>query len=172
MTTKHLITIVLILILFTHKNNITAQVSIGDKAPALSIEEWLKGEPVTNFESGKVYLVEFWGTWCAPCIENIPHLSSLQEKFASSLTIIGVATHEFDGRDKLDNFMKKRGDEMRYTVAYDSDYSMQIDWDTGTKDGNNFRLPLCFLIDKTGTVLFAGHPADENLETLIEKAVK
>lgn len=168
MTTNHFI-IALVFIFFA--NGLTAQVNVGDKAPAITVEEWLKGEPVAKLETGKVYLVEFWGTWCAPCIENIPHLSSLQEKYAGSLTVIGVATHEFNGREKLDAFMKKRGDEMKYTVAYDTDYSMQSDWDTGSKEGSNFRLPLCFVIDKTGTVLFAGHPADETLETVIERAV-
>ncbi len=58
--------------------------NIGDKAPAMSVEEWLKGEPVNTFESGKVYLVEFWGTWCSPCIANIPHLSEIQKKYSGS----------------------------------------------------------------------------------------
>ena len=36
---------------------------IGSKAPPLSAEQWLKGEPVQAFEPGKVYVVEFWATW-------------------------------------------------------------------------------------------------------------
>jgi hypothetical protein len=34
---------------------------VGDQAPSFSIDEWLKGEPVTSFDKEKVYLIEFWG---------------------------------------------------------------------------------------------------------------
>jgi hypothetical protein len=36
---------------------------IGDPAPALDVASWVKGSQVSNFESGNVYLVEFWATW-------------------------------------------------------------------------------------------------------------
>jgi thiol-disulfide isomerase/thioredoxin len=37
---------------------------VGDKAPALVVEKWLKGRPVPRFERGRLYVVEFWATWC------------------------------------------------------------------------------------------------------------
>ncbi|MBK8554106.1 MAG: TlpA family protein disulfide reductase [Ignavibacteria bacterium] len=166
--------ILLILLLVNLSPIMFAQsgVSVGDEAPALSVDEWLKGEPVTSFENDKVYLVEFWGTWCGPCIENIPHLSDIEKKYSSQgLVVIGVATHEFDGREKLDKFMKDRGSEMEYRVAFDTDLTMERDWDTGETGGDNFRLPVCFLIDKSGKVIFTGHPSDKKLEDMIESAV-
>lgn len=41
----------------------TKPLNIGDKAPKLEIEHWLKGDEVVEFEEGKVYMVEFWATW-------------------------------------------------------------------------------------------------------------
>lgn len=167
-----MIILIFLLISFYHFQPAQAQfvTKVGDKPPSLSVDEWLKGEPVTSFENGKAYLVEFWGTWCGPCIENIPHLSELQKKYSSKdLVVIGIATHEFNGREKLDKFMKDRGDEMEYRVAYDADLTMERDWDTS---GDNFRLPVCFLIDKNGNIAFVGHPADNELENLIKKAVE
>ncbi len=149
--------------------NISSQTGakVGENAPAMTVEDWLKGEAVNTFENGKVYLVEFWGTWCSPCIANIPNLSEIQRKYASDgLIVVGIATHEFDGRAKLDDFMSRRGSEMEYRVAYDSDLSMQSDWD-GVSDGSNFRLPICFLVNKSGKIVFVGHPSDKNLEGLI-----
>ena len=54
--------------------------NIGDPAPPLRIREWIKGEPVQGFEKGHVYILEFWATWCRPCIAAMPHLSALAEK--------------------------------------------------------------------------------------------
>src|SRR5687767_8058847 len=53
----------------------------GDSAPKLSVDKWVKGEPVKEFEKGKVYVVEFWATWCGPCITSIPHVTKLQAKY-------------------------------------------------------------------------------------------
>lgn len=155
-------------ILFTASVFSQSVIKAGETAPALSVDEWIKGEPVSDFQEGTVYLVEFWGTWCSPCIKNIPHLSELQKKYADKgLVVIGVATHEFNGREGLMEFMNERGDEMEYKVAYDTDLSMQSEWDSGNKDGDDFRLPVCYLIDGNRKVVFEGHPENENLESLI-----
>jgi tetratricopeptide (TPR) repeat protein len=70
---------------------------VGDPAPALAIAKWVKGEPVERFEKGKVYMVEFWATWCAPCIASMPHLTALQQKHKDKgLTIVSVSAA--DGR--------------------------------------------------------------------------
>lgn len=57
------------------------QLALGSPAPPLYIQSWLKGEPVNQLEKGKVYVVEFWATWCGPCIAGMPHLSEVAEKF-------------------------------------------------------------------------------------------
>ena len=68
------------------------KLAVGDRAPALTVEKWVKGEPVTGFEKGKTYVVEFWATWCGPCIASMPHLSALQKEYKDKVTIIGVTT--------------------------------------------------------------------------------
>src|SRR5262245_48165741 len=69
--------------------------TIGDKAPALAIEKWVKGTPVESFQNGKVYVVEFWATWCSPCVAGMPHLTELQKKFkAKGVTVIGCTSKD------------------------------------------------------------------------------
>src|SRR5262245_7970079 len=54
--------------------------TIGSPAPALKVDTWVKGDPVGGIEKGKVYVIEFWGTTCSPCIRCMPHLSDLQRR--------------------------------------------------------------------------------------------
>ncbi len=72
----------------------TASLSIGDPAPSIKVRKWIKGTPVTAFEKGRVYVVEFWATWCGPCIRGMPHLSELARKYKDKVTITGISILE------------------------------------------------------------------------------
>src|SRR5262245_46696286 len=99
-----------------------ASLKSGDKAPALSIEQWVKGAAVNYFDTRKVYLVEFWATWCGPCIASMPHLSEIQKEMKSKgVTVIGVTSADQNNPlAKLESMVKDKGDGMGYTVAWDT----------------------------------------------------
>src|SRR5687768_5335620 len=102
-----------------------ATLKVGDKAPKITVENWVKGKEIKQFEKGKVYVVEFWATWCGPCIKGIPHLTELQKEYKDkNVTVIGVAASENGGNaesklNTVKNFVQKQGDKMEYTVAFD-----------------------------------------------------
>jgi len=143
-------------------------VGVGSKAPALSADQWIQGGPVQAFKPGQVYVVEFWATWCAPCRASIPHLNELQSSLADKgVTVIGVAASERQGLDHLRSFVKKRGEGMAYTVAYDTDYSMAKDWMMAA--GKN-SIPTAFVVDGTGTISWIGNPMG-GLDSAVKQAV-
>ncbi len=131
--------------------------NIGDPAPALDIAGWVKGSPV-KFESGKVYVVEFWATWCGPCRVNIPKLTALQQKYADKkLTVIGVSVDQgADNLDKVKAFVEKAGAKMDYTVALDAGGTMQGYMMAVNRGG----IPYAFVIDGAGKLAWHGHPDD------------
>jgi thiol-disulfide isomerase/thioredoxin len=134
---------------------------IGDPAPALKVEKWLKGDPVQRFETGKVYVLEFWATWCGPCTAAMPHVTALQKTYQGKVTIIGVDVWEDkDYTDetlkKVEDFVKEQRDRMGYSVAYDGK-GRALDTAYMQAAGQN-GIPTVFLIDQTGTLAWIGHP--------------
>jgi thiol-disulfide isomerase/thioredoxin len=144
---------------------------VGAKAPALKTGKWVQGESVAKFETGKVYIVEFWATWCGPCRATIPHLNDLHKKFSDKgVVVIGQNVWEQDTK-KVEPFIKSMGDKMTYRVALDAvegeepdSGSMAVNW---MKAAGQKGIPSAFLVDQEGTVAWIGHPA-QLTEQMIE----
>jgi len=130
---------------------------VGDSAPPLKADKWLQGEEVKGFESGKIYVVEFWATWCGPCIVMMPHLAELQEQYKNKgVTIIGYSAKDNNnGEEKVTAFVKKRGPKLKYTFAYADDRETADAW---MRAAGRSGIPCSFVVDKEGKIAFIGHP--------------
>jgi thiol-disulfide isomerase/thioredoxin len=134
---------------------------IGDPAPAIAPISWIQGTPVTKYEPGHVYVVEFWATWCPPCIKAIPHLSALQKMHPRSLTVVGVNVEALLGHepnvDAVPVFIKKWGKDMPYTVAIDdpTKKTMSDAWITAS---GSLGIPTACIIDQQGKLAWVGYP--------------
>jgi thiol-disulfide isomerase/thioredoxin len=128
--------------------------TVGDRAPAFEIAEWVKGSPVATFEPGKVYVMEFWATWCGPCRTSMPHLSELQRTYGDQVTIIGVSDEKLE---TVKGFLGKPewAEKTAYTLATDPDRSTH---DSYMKAASQQGIPTAFLVGKDGTVQWIGHP--------------
>ncbi|MDH7460511.1 TlpA disulfide reductase family protein [Chitinophagaceae bacterium 26-R-25] len=150
------------------RDSIPVTLVVGSPAPQLKVLKWLKGTPTDSFERGKVYVVEFWATWCWPCIESMPHLSNLAKKY-NDVTFIGVTAWETSIADsqKAAEFVKVSGEMMAYSVAFaDIRGDVPKQWlnASGTKG-----IPASFVVDTSGKIGWMGMPYS-GLEDAIELA--
>lgn len=142
----------------------------GDDAPRWSIEKWYNGEAVERFEKGKVYVVEFFASWCQPCRKSIPHLARLQQAFSDDLRVIGIAASEADSTShKLEAFMDKYKDVLTYQVGYTQDERTFKDWMWGAR---NTGLPWVFIVDRKGKIAWYGQPFFSRFEPVLRSVIE
>jgi uncharacterized protein (TIGR03435 family) len=137
------------------------ELKVGDRAPELAIEEWL-GSPDgsgPDVSQKKAILIEFWATWCAPCIEGIPHLNALADAMGDRVQFIAV-TSEAD-RALVEKFLERK--PIHAHVGLDTDESL-------SRDFNVQRIPHTVIIRPDGRVAAWGHINDVTRE-LLEKVV-
>ncbi len=138
------------------------RLELGDPAPDLQVSV-VKGDPVQLArDRGKVYIVEFWATWCGPCKYSIPHLTKLQEKYRDKgLVVVGISA---ETPPVVKPFVEKQGKGMNYTVAVDESRKtsrayMEPFGVTG--------IPWAFVVDRDGLLVWTGHPMDPFMEELV-----
>ena len=138
--------------------------TVGDKAPPLQVAAMVKGRKV-DLSKG-LHVVEFWATWCHPCIDSMPHLSAMARKYRRRADFTGVSVWEH-GDDQLAlvrKFVTSMGTKMDYNVAWDGEKpTMAATW---LDAAQQFGIPASFVV-KDGTILWIGHP-DEGLEKTID----
>ena len=136
--------------------------SIGDPAPALRYDAWVKGAEIDRIAPGKVHVVEFWATWCGPCIAVMPHLTELQKRHPE-VVVVSVAASE-RGKDeaaklsKVREFVEDKGDVMGYRVVYAGDPAkMSEPW---MRAAGQSGIPCAFIVDGESKVAWIGHPGE------------
>ncbi len=134
---------------------------VSDPAPALATGKWIKGEPVKSFESSKVYVVEFWATWCVPCRQAIPHLSELQAKYKDEVIIIGQNCLE-QTPSAVEPFVAKMGKKMNYRVALDDIAKEKhgVMAKTWLEAADALGIPWAFLVGKDSKIAWIGDARD------------
>lgn len=154
--------------------SVACALKVGDKAPPIRVARWVKGTPIPTFEKGKIYVIEFWATWCVPCRTTIPHLTALARKYRDRCVIAGISVLENapDVEKEVTQFVKSMGNRMDYNVAIDDRSEVPEGWMARNwiAAASQRGIPVAFVIDRNGTIAWIGHPM-EDLDAVVEDLV-
>ncbi len=128
---------------------------VGDQAPEISVDGWWNEKAPEKRAKGKVYVVDFWASWCEPCRESMPHMAQMQDKYGDYATFIGISIDENKG-DAID-YLSSLGQDLPIYFAVDKDGQSWADW--GTAAGRD-TIPTTFIVDENNKIAWVGHPME------------
>ncbi len=137
--------------------------------PAQTAPEWtlkdLEGRDVTSAQfKGKVVVVDFWATWCGPCVMEIPGYVEIQKKYGpDGLIIVGVSLDQ-KGPAHVKKFAVARG--MNYVVVMGDDKVVEA-------FGGVEAIPTTFIVGRDGKIVHrkTGAMAHDEYEKLVKQAL-
>ncbi|ASP92755.1 TlpA disulfide reductase family protein [Sinorhizobium meliloti] len=137
--------------------------SLESQAPAIKVQNWLRGEALANFQPNYVYVLEFFGTSCPHCVKAMLNLTQLQEKYrARGLEVVGVAASEKaatadEAQANLEAWLTEKSPKLNFRVGIDCSGEMDKHW---MGPSLSSRLPTSFVVDRDSHIAFIGHPTE------------
>jgi thiol:disulfide interchange protein DsbD len=145
--------------------SVAASVAAVESAPAwLPQASKLEGGTMDGSGlSGKVVVVNFWATWCVPCIQEIPGFNKLHKDFATDgVAVLGIAMDE-EGAARVQPFLKK----------HPMDYPVGLGGEALNKQYNLDQLPVTLVFDRTGKQVkrLEGFTSEADLLSAVKQAL-
>lgn len=141
---RWILVIVSLLLLSSAEIGLSEASDIGKAAPVFELKD-LEGKKVSLSDfKGKVILLNFWATWCAPCKAEMPSLENLYKNLkGKGLVVIGVSVD--NSETTVRSFVKEKG--ITFPILLDKGKEVSFD------DYGVIGLPVTFLIDRKGVIV-------------------
>jgi len=147
------------------------ELAVGNKAPEINVTKYIENIPQDKSVKGKYILLEFWATWCAPCLGAVPHLNNLKEKYKKREDILFLSM-TYEEPDKVLKTLKR----VRFKTCVVTDQSEVTFKNFGVERDKTISVPRTILIDNKGNVKWIGNPyqlTDSLFDSFVnEKTIK
>ncbi|MBP2449624.1 TlpA disulfide reductase family protein [Rhizobium leguminosarum] len=154
------------------RKDMISSLNIHTPAPSIKVKAWLRGDGISNFQLGKIYILEFFSTTCSGCGPALARLAQLQEKYSDmGVEVIGVAAHEKaatadEAKAQVDAWVAKWLPNSNIRIAFDHSGEMDEHW---MKASLSFHVPKAFIVDRDGSIAFIGDT--DELEDVLLKVI-
>jgi len=150
---------VLILLIFLAGNMYSQDtLKVGDKAPKINITDYILNSPKDKNIEGNFIVLEFWATWCAPCLSAVPHLNELHDNFKNRKDLLFLSM-TYEKPEKTKRTLEK----IPFKTVVVSDQTK-----LNEANFNVDEIPHTVLIDNKGIIKWIGVPTELN-SAIIEK---
>lgn len=134
---------------------------IGTQINALSFTDYIQNEPVSRDFSGKLKVLEFWATWCKPCLKAVPHMNYLHRKFKDQNVVFLSVTYQKPEETK------RTLEKVNFETIVVSDQTRELHRNLNIEVNGYMPIPRTVLIDSENRIVWYGSPK-ELTEEIIE----
>ena len=106
------------------------------------------GETVDPTKTGKVTVINFWGTWCNPCTSEMPHLEELAKNYSDTLTVIAV--HSLEGYKKMPKYLGENYPDSPIVFSWETEGKYNGDYYYQLGGGEGY--PYTVVLDARGVI--------------------
>ncbi|MCF6295822.1 MAG: TlpA family protein disulfide reductase [Flavobacteriaceae bacterium] len=169
---KYIMTL-LILVLFSCQNDIKTKASLANETSneedfELEIYDFDGLEPFLTKKDNKTYVVNFWATWCAPCIKEMPHFEKLNTNYKHKNVEVLLVSLDFpfNYEKKLKPFIKKHKLQSKVIALDDPDMNTWIPKIDKNWDGT---IPVTIIYNKSKRIFYNQTFTYNQLEEELQK---
>ena len=145
---------------------------VGNLAPKYLLEivtaAGITEDTIDATATGKVTIINFWGTWCGPCVAELPYFDEVATTYADKLTVIAI--HSNQGIDTAPAYIQEHYPNSNIVFAKDNEGANPINGAFYTALGFNMTYPATVIVDENGVILYTGitpfHSVDDLLQVL------
>jgi alkyl hydroperoxide reductase subunit AhpC len=136
---------------------------IGEPAPPLNVNEWIKGKPVDVKAGTNIFVVEIWETESSTSRASITNLNDLQRRFKTNgVVVVGISD---EPAEKIKEFVQHDGTNIEYAIAADNKRHTSLSY---MKPVGQHGIPYVFVVGTNGNLLWHGHP-DQRLGEVLDQ---
>tara|TARA_R110001583_G_C5399134_1_gene385556 strand:- start:55 stop:570 length:516 start_codon:yes stop_codon:yes gene_type:complete len=136
---------------------------IGNKIENIEFTDYIENIPNSIEFNDKFKVLEFWATWCKPCLEAVPHLNELKTEFNNETNLVFLSI-TYETPEKAQTILEK----INFETIVVSDQTKKIHNDLKIENNGMMILPRTVLIDDSNKIVWYGTPTELNSELILK----